>query len=77
MTDLSPPPEVNELPIPTPENPWRSTKYVADAVGVREFTVREWCRTGRIKAYKIANEWKILHSDFVAFCQKEWGASNG
>jgi len=65
------------LPIPTPENPWRSPKYVAEACDVREFTVREWCRDGKIKATKVFDQWKILHSDFVAFCQERWGASDG
>lgn len=65
------------LPIPTPENPWRSAGWVAEAVGVKQYTVSEWCRTERIKAYKVFGEWKILHSDYVAFCQQNWGNGNG
>lgn len=77
MTDETTVAEAEQLPIPTPENPWRTTKYIAEAVTVREYTVREWCKSGRIKAYKVMGEWRILHSDFVAFCQKEWGTSDG
>jgi prophage antirepressor-like protein len=31
---------------------WFSTKEVADILGKAEFTVREWCRLGRVHAKK-------------------------
>ncbi|MFO0936209.1 MAG: hypothetical protein U0798_06815 [Gemmataceae bacterium] len=31
---------------------WFSTKEVADILGKAEFTVREWCRLGRVNAKK-------------------------
>lgn len=64
------------MPIPTPENPFRTVKYIAEAVGFKPFTIREWLRDGKIKGYKDqeTDEWRILHSDFVEFCQKKWGS---
>lgn len=65
-----------ELEIPTPENPLRSISYIAEATGFTKPTVGEWCRKGAIKARKIGpnEEWRVLHSDFVEFCQQRWGS---
>ena len=52
---------------------WYSTADVAARIGRSEFTVREWCRHGRILADKKAcgrgrtREWKISHAEFVRF----------
>ena len=46
---------------------WYSTNDVAELTGRAEFTVREWCRLGRITAEKEANrrkrEWRISHEE--------------
>jgi predicted site-specific integrase-resolvase len=65
-----------ELPIPTPENPFRSVRYLAEALGYKEYTIREWLRDGKIKGHKDSetSEWRVLHSDFVAYCQERYGA---
>ena len=48
---------------------WYSTAEVAEKVGRAEFTVREWCRNGRVKANKErygrgrAQEWRISHEE--------------
>jgi hypothetical protein len=48
---------------------WYTTAEVAELVGKAEFTVREWCRLGRIKAQKkqsgrgVAGEWMISHDE--------------
>lgn len=48
---------------------WYSTAEIAAILGKAEFTVREWCRLGRIKAAKkkcgrgIASEWMISHDE--------------
>jgi len=48
---------------------WYSTSEVARLVGKAEFTVREWCRLGRIHASKrdcgrgLSQEWMISHGE--------------
>ena len=48
---------------------WYSTAEVAEKVGRAEFTVREWCRNGRVHAEKEpygrgrAMEWRISHQE--------------
>ncbi|QDT91452.1 Helix-turn-helix domain protein [Gimesia algae] len=46
---------------------WYSTADLAELTGRAEFTVREWCRLGRITAVKEAygrkREWRISHEE--------------
>lgn len=48
---------------------WYSTAEVAEKVERAEFTVREWCRNGRVRAEKErygrgrALEWRISHEE--------------
>lgn len=48
---------------------WYSTSEVAEALGRAEYTVREWCRTGRVHATKrqyargAYPEWLISHEE--------------
>jgi hypothetical protein len=48
---------------------WYSTGEVAEILGKAEFTVREWCRQGRVHAAKRpcgrgrAKEWAISHAE--------------
>ena len=48
---------------------WYSTAEVAGILGKAEFTVREWCRLGRVHAEKkksgrgSASEWIISHAE--------------
>ncbi|QDT45717.1 hypothetical protein Pan241w_58440 [Gimesia alba] len=46
---------------------WYSTADLAELTGRAEFTVREWCRLGRITAEKEANgrkhEWRVSHAE--------------
>ena len=50
---------------------WYSTAEVAKLVGKAEFTVREWCRLGRVRAQKkkcgrgVASEWIISHDELT------------
>lgn len=50
---------------------WYTTAEVAQVVGKAEFTVREWCRHGRIHAEKRAcgrgnsQEWIISHDELT------------
>ena len=49
--------------------PFYSTADAARILGKAEFTVREWCRHGRVRATKRASgrgttkEWKISHEE--------------
>lgn len=50
---------------------WYSTAEVAKLLGRAEFTVREWCRLGRIRAEKKksgrgpASEWIVSHAELT------------
>lgn len=50
---------------------WYSTAEVAQLLGKAEYTVREWCRQGRIRATKKAYargahpEWLISHEELI------------
>ena len=50
---------------------WYSTAEVAAILGKAEFTVREWCRLGRVNAQKkkagrgVTGEWIISHEELT------------
>ena len=50
-----------------------STKQVAEMLGKKEYTVREWCRLGRVAAKKLPGgrgnegEWRIPHEELVRY----------
>lgn len=52
---------------------WYSTEQFAKAVGLAEFTVREHCRLGRLKAEKRMSgrgshcAWSISHGELLRF----------
>ena len=52
---------------------WYSTEEFAERVGKAEFTVREWCRHGRIFAEKRRSgrgafcAWAIAHVEFLRY----------
>lgn len=52
---------------------WYTTEELAKVVGKAEFTVREWCRLGRIKAQKRQSgrgkflAWVVSHEELLRF----------
>jgi hypothetical protein len=52
---------------------WYSTDEFAQLVGKAEFTVREWCRLGRVKAEKRQTgrgphaAWTICHEEYLRY----------
>jgi hypothetical protein len=50
---------------------WYTTAEMAKLLGKAEFTVREWCRLGRVRAQKkkcgrgVASEWIISHEELT------------
>lgn len=52
---------------------WYTTEQVAQLVGKAEFTVREWCRLGRLKAEKRMSgrgaypAWVIGHAELLRY----------
>lgn len=55
---------------------WYTTKQVAELLGKKEYTVREWCRLGRIAAKKLPagrggeGEWRIPHAELERYQQE-------
>src|SRR5262249_51879587 len=52
---------------------WYSTEEAAQLLGKAEFTVREWCRNGRIRAEKKGSgrgkyqSWVVSHAELLRF----------
>jgi transposase len=52
---------------------WYTTEQVAQMVGKAEFTVREWCRHGRLKAEKRMSgrgaypAWIVSHDELLRY----------
>jgi len=52
---------------------WYTTDEFAELVGKAEFTVREWCRNGRIHAKKAQSgrgpnkSWVISHDEWIRY----------
>jgi len=52
---------------------WHTTDQVAQLLGKAEFTVREWCRLGRLKAEKAMSgrgafpAWRIGHDEILRY----------
>ena len=52
---------------------WYTTEQAAQLVGKAEFTVREWCRLGRLKAEKRTSgrgaypAWVISHAELLRY----------
>lgn len=44
---------------------WYTTAELAAIVGKAEYTVREWCRQGRVQADKVLNGrgWRVSHDE--------------
>lgn len=58
-----------------PDREWFTPAEIALELGKAEFTVREWCRNGRVQAFKIGErggvgEWRI-HRDEIARYRNE------
>jgi excisionase family DNA binding protein len=46
---------------------------VAELFDVKPITVREWCRTGKLKAVRPGRNWKILRKDVYELAQITYG----
>ncbi len=52
---------------------WYTTEEIARVLGKAEFTVREWCRHGRIKAQKRSSgrgkyqSWVVPHEELLRY----------
>jgi hypothetical protein len=55
------------------EKEWYTTTEFAEVLGKAEYTVREWCRQGRIHAQKKGNgrgkyqSWAVSHDELLRF----------
>ncbi len=48
-----------------------STEDVAEILGFKEKTVREWLRTGKLKGKKVGRLWRVKESDLEKFINSE------
>ncbi len=53
-----------------PKKPLLTVKEVAEALRVTPHTVRQWCRQGKIRAFKLGKEYKIIRSDLEALIRE-------
>ena len=44
-----------------------STEDIAEILGFKEKTVREWLRTGKLKGKKVGRLWRVKESDLEEF----------
>jgi transposase len=59
------------------EQEYYSTRDVAEILGKAEFTVREWCRHGRIRAEKWASGRGRSQEWMVSNAELQWVRSEG
>ena len=47
-----------------------TVKQVADLLQVREYTVAEYLRQGKLKGFKVGNRWRIKEEDLKEFVEE-------
>lgn len=52
-----------------PQDQYQTVKEVAARLRVAEATVRQWIKTGNLRAIDIGKGWRIADSDLVEFLQ--------
>lgn len=50
-----------------PQDRYQTVAEVADRLGVAEATVRQWIRSGALRAIDIGKGWRIADTDLAAF----------
>lgn len=55
------------------EDPFFSTKQVADMFGVKPYTVRTWITEGKLRAVKINNQHKVRKSEINRYANEMFG----
>ena len=54
-----------------------SVQQIAKFFGVSKKTVWEWCKKGKLPAFKIGKEWKIRQSDMQKMIHQKLKSSKG
>lgn len=57
-------------------NPYMSVKEVAEIFGVKEITVREWCRNGILEGIRPRRNWRIKRTSVNQLLQDKFGDDN-
>lgn len=55
------------------DDPLLSSDTVAKMFDVTGYTMREWCKAGKIKGRKVNGRWKIQRSDAQALANEMYG----
>lgn len=50
-----------------PQDRYQTVQEIADRLGVAEATVRQWIKSGALRAIDIGKGWRIADTDFAAF----------
>jgi hypothetical protein len=64
---------VSRLLIQNCDKEWYTIAEIANEVGKQKFTVREWCRLGRMEAKKratgrgLSQEWMVSHAELQRY----------
>lgn len=53
--------------------PLLTTQEVAKIFSVKNYTVREWCKTGKIAAVRLDNGWRIPQSAVNDYANERYG----
>lgn len=62
------------MPRGIPNSRFMPVDEVAEFFDVTPATIREWCRTGRLKASRPGRNWKIFIEDVHALAQSDYGS---
>lgn len=57
-------------------DPFLSPASVAKIFAVSPYTVRNWCKEGKLQGVKINKQWRIQASVVQAFAQSQYGEKN-
>lgn len=67
---------MSEPLVPSRDDPWLKPSDVAKMFSVTVYTVRGWCKEGKIRSIKLPNgHTRIPHSAMVEYANQKYGDS--
>jgi len=68
-------PPTEPIIIVSADDPFMTVPQVAKIFAVTPYTVRGWCKDGKVRGVKVGKQWRIQASTVQAFAQKMYGDS--